>query len=87
MYCQVLKGDLLESLGNLEINKHSIYFQYDNDPKHIADKTRLWLANKKINVLEWPAYSPNINIIEHTQDCLDHRVCTCNMLPSNEQEL
>lgn len=41
-------------------------FQQDNARPHTAKKTKSWLANFGVNLLEdWPADSPDINPIEH----------------------
>ena len=40
-------------------------FQQDNDPKHTAKTTPVWLRDKFLNVLEWPSQSPDFNPIKH----------------------
>ncbi|CAJ0965440.1 unnamed protein product [Ranitomeya imitator] len=36
-------------------------FQQDNDPKHIAKAALEWCKGKRVNVLEWPSHSPDLN--------------------------
>lgn len=40
-------------------------FMHDNDPKHTAKSVKKFLSDKKVNILEWPAQSPDLNPIEN----------------------
>ena len=63
-YRRILDENLLESAMNLKLGRR-FPFQQDNDPKHKAKASLEWLNKKKINVLECPSQSPDLNPIEH----------------------
>ena len=84
LYEEILNNKFL---GNLDINKKSIYFQQDNDPKHTSNWAMEWFRRKKVNKLDWPPNSPDMSIIENVWDYLDRRVHTRTPLPWNAAEL
>ncbi|KAL1274382.1 hypothetical protein QQF64_027196 [Cirrhinus molitorella] len=61
--------------------------QQDNATSHTARSVREFLHDSNVNVLPWPAKSPDLNPIEHVWDLLDRRVRARAIPPRNAQEL
>ena len=83
-YRRILNENLLESAMNLKLGRRFTFHQ-DNDPKHKTKATLKWLNYQKINVLEWPSQSPDLNQIEHLWQ--DLKIAVHRRSPSNLAEL
>ena len=56
------------------IRRHNATLQQDNARCHTARFTRDLLQRNNVNVLDWPARSPDLSPIEHMWDMLGRRV-------------
>lgn len=59
----------------------------DNARPHTARVTREFLQERQIEVMEWPALSPDLNPIEHLWDMLDRRIRNRPAAPQTIQQL
>ena len=63
-YRKILDENLLQSPQDLRLGQR-FTFQQDNNPKHTAKTTHVWLRDKFLNVLQWPSQSPDLSPIKH----------------------
>lgn len=84
MYIEILKQNLHKSVEKMGLSDNYVFTQ-DNDPKHVALNTRLWILYNVRKWVETPPQSPDINPIEHVWEILEKNIRNHHI--SNMQDL
>ncbi|EYC03119.1 hypothetical protein Y032_0096g2948 [Ancylostoma ceylanicum] len=71
-YQGVLQRHLLPSLRGRRPLKYTI--QQDNAAVHVSQSTKTWLSKNRVNVMDWPACSPDLNPMENLWGIIARKV-------------
>lgn len=81
----ILNSKLLQSASDIFGEGASFIFQQDGAPCHTAKKCVGWFRENKVELMDWPGNSPDLNPIENLWARLKRAVAV--QRPSNKRQL
>ena len=82
-YITVFQNKLLPSIK--DFGMLNAIFQQDTAPCHVCKKVKKYMSDEFIDLLGWPGYSPDLNLIENIWSILKRKVAL--KISRNKREL
>ena len=86
-YCDVLRDGLIGTLDMYNLDLSSMIFMQDNASCHSSKETKKWISDNNIEILNWPACSPDLNIIENVWGYLEKQIRRRKLSYKNPDEM
>ena len=83
LYIHILKNNLELSARKMGLDGDYV-FMHDNDPKHTALNTRLWVLYNTPHFVKFPPQSPDLNPIENLWDILEKNIRSRHISNKND---
>jgi hypothetical protein len=74
LYIETMENSLKPSIDLLYEERASVIYQQDNAPCQKSRLSMAWFADNQVEVMDWPARSPDLNPIEHIWSMIDQRI-------------
>lgn len=84
---QRYRDNILQPVVVPFVQRNGLTFQQDNARPHVARICNDFLYANNVDVLPWPAFSPDLSPIEHLWDKLDRRIRKRHPAPTTHDEL